>query len=195
MEVLGQPGTMDYFKLAEGGSWHLTLTSGYFLIIRDKEYYLSSFNTRRRLSKGQVCRKGFESCVTINACFNFIHHVFVYSCAHFILYLGIGAILGSSDRKFFFLAPGICLLILPSVWSAACANADGRCGWCSRWMSSRYRNVVPAVRFNLKFSTVVKPSTSDHRNELGGTINWRSPEAMYLPIRVLRSVPPSHAQL
>jgi len=70
MEVLGQPGTMDYFKLAEGGSWHLTLTSGYFLIIRDKEYCLSSFNTRRRLSNGQVCRKGFESCVTINVCFN-----------------------------------------------------------------------------------------------------------------------------
>ena len=50
MEVFGKPGTMDYFRLAEGGLWDLTPTSGYFLIIRDKEYCPSSFNTRRRLS-------------------------------------------------------------------------------------------------------------------------------------------------
>ena len=54
MEVLGEPGPMDCFKLEEGGFMALDIDLGYFLIIRDKEYCLSSLNTCRWLSKVQV---------------------------------------------------------------------------------------------------------------------------------------------
>lgn len=100
MEVLGQPGTI--------------------------KYCLSSFNTPRWLSKGHICRKDFESCIM----FVWISFIMCSCTLTLIFYRSIYyicAILGSSDRKFFFLALGICLLILPGAWSASCASVGGIC--------------------------------------------------------------------